>query len=162
MRRLWTALISTLALVTVLAAPASARSLTVHADPNDGPRPDIRRVWTDRTPYKVFIKIGAWQRLRGTENRFSVLLDTRGTNDFDRVIEIGFVGICVVEMWGPDGLGEPIGMRDARRPTARTIACELPKSWFGIARPVRSVVSTGVLGESHLDRAPNQGRYRGL
>jgi hypothetical protein len=149
-------------LVTALAGSASARSLTVHRDPNDTPRtPDIRRVWTGLPPFHVYIRIGAWERMRRNDARFAILLDTHGSYGFDRVIEISG-GVCVVEGYGPDGLGGLIGKRDARRPGGREIACNMPRSWFGIHRIVRTVVFSETLGEENVDRAPNEGRYLGL
>lgn len=148
--------------VTVLAGSASGRSLTVHRDPNDTVRtPDIRRVWTALPPYHVYLRIGAWDRMRRDDARFNIFFDTHGDRGFDRIIEVSG-GVCVVEHFGPDGLGGPIGRREARRPSGRELACNMPRSWFGIHRIVRTLFFSETHSEQDVDRAPNEGRYLGL
>jgi hypothetical protein len=148
MRRLTMMLLSSVVVLALLPDAASARSLTVRTDPNDTPgAPDIRKVWSDASRAAVSIKIGTWGRLRSSRHRFSVLLDTRGSYDFDRIIEISG-GECIVEKVDDGFLGDFVGGRHARRPSSRTLACRLPREWFGITRTVRFVVLTGVAGES--------------
>jgi hypothetical protein len=161
MRRIVTVLLSSIVVLAMQASPGSARSLTVRTDPNDtASQPDIRKVWSGLSVKGVYIRIGAWERLGG-HGRFSVLLDTRGSLEYDRIIEISG-GDCVVEKIESGSLGAFIGRRGAHRPSPHSISCRPPAAWFKIRKVVRFAVLTGTAGESHDDRAPNAGRYIGL
>ncbi|MGI8478326.1 MAG: hypothetical protein ACR2M2_00450 [Gaiellaceae bacterium] len=161
MRRIAQVLLALGVILAMVPSPASARSLTVRTDPDDTrSMPDIRKVWSDVSPSGVVVKIGTWDRLRSRDERFSVVLDTRGSVDYDRIIEVG--PACVVEKLRNGSLGRPFGQRPAHRPSKRTISCLLPTGWFGIRKTVRFVVLTGAAGEPHDDRAPNDRRFVGL
>lgn len=155
-------------LVTVvigaLVSPASARTLRVRTDPNDTFQPpDIRRVWTDQNRRGVYVRVGAWDRLR-SRHGFIVLLDTRRDAIEDRIVELSGTGRqCLVWKADPDGtFGDFIGERRATRPNGRSIACLAPNGWFGTTKTVRFFVKSGIGGERHRDRAPNRRHYVGL
>ena len=160
MRGLPAKLIAALAVATLLGGPASARSLTVRSDPDDETsRPDIRKVWTDETPTRFFVRIGAWQRLRQRDGGFWVALDTRSSRKFDRLIDIE-AGTCTVWRLVRGSPDRFIGRRDASRPDRRSVACDLPKSWFRGGKTVRFLVVASRL--VNPDRAPNGNLYRGF
>jgi hypothetical protein len=164
MRRVTVVVVSAMMLVGMSAGAASSRSLTARDDPNDTRHvPDIRTIWTDVASGGVYLRIRTWDHLGHHQASFAVLLDTKETNGFDRVIEISG-GECVVEKMDEGGLGLPIGQRPARFPGVRDVVCRMPSGWFAIRRTVRFVVKSGFLGLPHYDRAPDHGhgRYIGL
>ena len=162
MRRALTLLLFTISALAVLADPGSA-GLTARTDPDDTrTRPDIRKIWTDRGN-GVFVEIATWDHLSPRES-FNILLDTRGSNAYDRVIELGF-GIqkgCQVSHLDSNGtLGAPIGYRHAHRPGGRRISCRFPSGWLDIHKLVRFKVRSGIFSSriNPDDVAPNHGRY---
>jgi len=150
------------ALVASVPGPAEARSLRIRHDPNDQPNPmaDIRRVVSDLSTGAVYLRIDTWQRLRPGDQYLFVLFDSGGDQRFDRQLEI-FKGARGYRCRLQRGLGvgtEVLGERRAARPSARSWACSLPRSWFPrIHRAVRFYAGT-----ANGDRAPNQGLYRWL
>jgi hypothetical protein len=162
MRRGTVVVLSSMMLVGMSAGAASSRSLTTRDDPNDTRHvPDIREVSTDLEPGGVYLRIRTWDHLGHHQASFAVLLDTKGTNGFDRAIEISG-GECVVEKMDDGSLGLPIGRRPARFPGVRDVVCSVPSGWFAIRQTVRFAAKSGVLGLPHYDRAPDHGRYLGL
>ena len=164
MRRLTYVLAFAVAL-GLLMGPASARTLRVRTDPNDTFQPpDIRKVWSDLARRDVYVRVGAWDRLRARASGFIVVLDTRGNRRDDRVVEVSGAGNqCLVWKADDDGtLGDFIGERPATRPDRRAIACRMPAGWFRITKPVRFIVKSGIAGDRHRDRAPNRLHYIGL
>jgi hypothetical protein len=148
------------ALVTSLPGLAQAQSLKVRVDPNGSPlNTDIHRVISDLTAQTVYLRIDSWQRFHRWDvaDEFVFVLDTSGSGSFDAIVEIvparhGFS--CVVEGENPSGHLRLVGTRDASRPSQRSVACSIPRSWFPrIQRAVRFFVVT------HHDRAPNRGLY---
>ena len=153
-------LASTLALAAV--SPAMAGSPTVRSDPNDTrSRPDIRKVSTDVSRRRgVSLQIETWDAIRN--DGFGIILDTRGSPDPDRLVEMNVFG-CRVEKLNRNGsLGAFIGQRDTRRPGRRTVSCRIPTGWFGIRTTVRFIVKSEFPGVRHEDRAPDDRRYVGL
>ena len=160
----------TIGLVTVgmfggmLAESASAQDLTVRHDPPDASFQgnDYRTVATDTIPHRVVLKIGTWDPYDLGPEFEVVSMDMHGTRAVDRLVFVTNGGPdhgfrCRVT--GSDGRGV-IGRRNARRPTERGIACNLPRSWFDIHKVVRFRVQGCC--SSQLDRAPNRGWYVGL
>jgi hypothetical protein len=170
MRRFVVALVA-LALLASLAGHAQARSLRVRHDRNDSElRTDIRRVVTDLTGSAVFIRIDAWQRFSQStvEGGYFVYLDTAGDRGFDRLVHF-FPSRRGLKCWVGEvtPLGETgnfVGARRVTRPTERSVACRLPRSWFlRIQRAVRSIVLAVNDRGFRKDRAPDHGSvYRWL
>ena len=162
MRRSVIALVA-VALVTSVSGTAEARSLKIRLDPNDQPNPlaDIRRVVSDLSTRTVFLRIDTWQRLRPGDQYLFVLLDSGGKRNFDRQLEIFRAGEHGYRCRLQKGLGvgtEVVGERRATRPSRRSYACHLPRSWFlRIHRAVRFYAGT-----ANGDRAPDRGVYRWL
>jgi hypothetical protein len=158
MRRFVTVVLA-LGIAATLVATASARTLRVRTD-RDEPhgRPDIRKVWTDGSP-EVFVRIATWDRLQRDERHFVVKLDTRGSRDYERAIEIfNHDG----NVWKIDDRGsfqELLGQRRVHMINPRTLAFSGPRGWFDITRPVRFVVTARDPNARREDRAPNDGRY---
>jgi hypothetical protein len=150
-----------IALTVSVSGPAEARSLKIRHDPNDQPNPqaDIRRVVSDLSTGAVYLRIDTWQKLRRGDQYLFVLLDSGGNRRFDRKLEIfkGEHGYrCRLRR--ALGVGEVLGERRAARPSARSWACSLPRSWFPrIHRAVRFYAGT-----LNGDRAPNRGLYHWL
>jgi hypothetical protein len=152
------------ATVVALAGPSSALSLKAHTDPNDTERvPDIRNVWTEQSSH-VFIQVATWDRLTHHDVVFNIVLDTRGSNAFDRVIQLNaqraFVSTVV-----KGRTGERIGSRTVHGPDERKVWFRVPSRWLDIEIPVSIKVRTGHFenGSGNWpDRAPNYGRYLGL
>ena len=171
-------LVSCVAVVVLpLAGPASARSplsirsrtvdrsLIARQDPPDTHRvPDIRTVWSDDTGSSVYIRIRAFERLRNRDIGYRVVLDTRGSNLPDRLIEITNAELCIAYTVDPDrSVGEVIGQRRWHRPDRHDVACRLPRGWFDKTTRVSFVVYSGAGGKSRtIDRAPDDRRYIGL
>ena len=156
----------TLAISTM--GSASARSLRIRSDGNDtDSRADVRRVISDLTTSTVYMRVDFFREFRRWDHfvYLIVRLDTSGNRYFDRVLEI-YPGshsfICLLEKAARDGdPTEAVGDRRAVRPTDRSVACRLPRSWFPrIHRAVRFYVVSA--GDSPIDRAPNRGLYRWL
>ena len=159
MRRALIALVVGVALLTSVSGPAEARSQRVRHDPNDQPNPeaDIRRVVSDLTTSTVFLRIDTWQKLRPGDQFLSVAFDSGGNRNVDRQLEI-FKGVrgyrCRLQR-GDGGGTQVVGENRASRPSERSWACSLPRSWFPrIQRAVRFSVST-----LNGDLAPNRGVY---
>ena len=162
MKRRFLGVLMVAVLVASLSSLAHAWSFRIRLDPNDSPRnTDIRRVVSDLTVNRVYLKIVAWQRLtpwRSHHDEYIIRLDSSGGEGFDRVVEIyPFNGhwTCLVEVFEPFGdPGAVVGDFKAARPSPRSVACSIPRSWFPrIQRAVRFYVSTSD------DRAPNTGLY---
>lgn len=162
MRRTAGVFLSTAMVVAMLANTASATSLTARTDPNDtASTPDIRKVWTDISPRGTLFQIGTWNPLTFRDTSFSVLLDTKGSPEYDRIVEISRT-TCVVEKLRDGFLGAALGTRYLHRPNKRAIRCLVPTGWLGIRKTVGFVVVTGIAGGPHHDRAPNARRFYGL
>ena len=161
-RRRFVIALFAVALVVSVSGFAEARSLRIRLDPNDQPNPmaDIRRVVSDLSATTVYLRIDTWQRLRPGDQYLFVLLDSGGDRNFDRQLEI-FKGAHRYKCRLQKGLGvgtEVVGERRAHRPTRRSWACRLPRTWFlHIDRAVRFYAGT-----ANGDRAPNTGVYRWL
>jgi hypothetical protein len=109
---------STVAAIAVLAGPSSAVSLEGHTDSNDTERsPDIRKVWTDQSR-RVFFQIATWDHLTHHDVVFNIVLDTRGSNAFDRVIELDAQRAFVSKVVN-GRTGAPIGSRTVHGPNER-------------------------------------------
>jgi hypothetical protein len=150
-----------------LGASAQADSPRVRTDPNDSRvNPDIRSVTTDLSPTTVLLRVDAWQPVKYHTFRteYMFYMDTFGDPGFDRWVEVlrssyhGKAGIvCVVEDLETYAL---IGTAPASRPDRWSVACHLPRAWFGhIDRAVRFKVQVRNIGERRTDRAPDRGLY---
>src|SRR3954468_13951596 len=135
MRRLLV-LIVTVLTVGSITGSAAASSLRIRTDPNDSrSKLDIHKVITNLSDTTMYLRLRSWDRFRighTNDENWKFLLDTFGTRRFDLSVEIfngmhGFV--CVVEA----GHGHLIGHRRATRPDRRSVACHLPRGWFGIS-----------------------------
>ena len=134
-------------------APASAGSLKVRTDPNDSRSVlDIRKVITNLTARRMRLQIATgraydiWDVPRGMG--YAISLDTVGNRDRDVVVELlrnGDHFDCLVESSDGD-----FHSRRGVRPSHRSAACLLPRSWFEIHRRVRFHVWI----EDGSDRAP--------
>jgi hypothetical protein len=165
-RRLIALLLACIAAMSVIGS-AAASSPRIRTDPNDSRfKPDIRSVITDLSPSTVLLRVDAWDRVRlhGFNTEYMFYMDTFGDPGFDRWVEVlpsvwqgkpAFV--CVVE---DNVTGALIGTSPASRPDGRSVACHLPRTWFGhIDRAVRFFVQVRTIGERRTDRAPNRGLY---
>jgi hypothetical protein len=155
-------LVLSIVVMASLYGTASAWTLRVRHDPNDTPRrPDIRKISTDLTATQLFIKISTWQRFGPRDAYFISRLDTSGTKDYDRILELyggGDGPTCLLEKYPSFVV---VGDRPARRSDARSVSCVFPRDWFPrIQRAVRFYVSTPHDGAGGRDRAPNLGVYR--
>jgi hypothetical protein len=159
MRRSLVVLIA-VTLLASLPGLASARSLKVRFDPNDSPaHTDIRRVVSDLSESTVYLRIGSWERFHrwDADGGYQVWLDSGGDRRLDRLVEIyanegGFT--CLVEVVSGGDPSAFVGDLPATRPTPRSVACSLPRSWFPrIHRAVRFIVF------AQRDRAPDRGMF---
>jgi hypothetical protein len=141
----------------------------VRTDPNDADsRLDIHRVITNEGRHLVVLDIDTWDafsRADLSRERFVFLLDTRGSDEFDRFVQIAKRRArspnprCNVFHAGEDfGL---IGHRRAFHPDPRSVVCKLPRGWFDATKMVRFSVRTRE-GLHTRDKAPNRGRYAQL
>jgi hypothetical protein len=164
MRRAIMVWFSAAATIAVLAGPSSAVSRKAHTDPNDTERsPDIRKVWTDQSRH-VFFQIATWDRLTHRDVVFNIVLDTRGSNAFDRVIELDAQRAFVSKVV-KGRTGAPIGSRTAHGPNERKVWFRVPNGWLDIDIPVSIKVRTGHFDDgtgTWPDRAPDYGRFVGL
>jgi hypothetical protein len=155
-------------LVLSMIGPAGARTLRIRYDGDDvDGRADIRRVVSDLSTSTAYLRIDTWPRFHWFDRAYFVVrFDSSGDRDWDRLLEIYSGGhrryVCLLEV--SDASGEPgavVGQRRAHRPTERSVACALPRSWFPrIQRAVRFYVKSL---ESHVDRAPDdRGTYHWL
>jgi hypothetical protein len=164
MRRAIMVWFSAVAAIAVLAGPSSAGSLKARTDPKDTQRPpDIRKVWTDRSRH-VFFQIATWDHLTHHDVRFNIVLDTRGDNGFDRVIELDARRAFVSKV-DKGRLGAPIGSRTVHGPNERKVWFRVPNGWLDIRIRVRFKVRTGIFDNgtgTWPDRAPDSGRFVGL
>ena len=160
MRRLLTVVIAAGLAFTMVGGQALARPLTVRSDPNDTRgQIDIRRVGSDVTRRGVILQIGAFERFAVGDNaRFVVLLDTRGTREHDKLVEIT-LSSGRYTCYAYESNEDMIGVRRGTRPDGRSVKCRLPTGWFDIAKTVRFVVLSD---HRHDDRAPDRGWYLGL
>ena len=174
MRRILVIILSIL-LVGSMSGPASAASIKVRTDPNDVPggRRDIRSVSSDFSDSGVYLAIETYGRFFHEGRHYpqlSIYMDTHGTGRWDSYFDFfyGFVQgrgrgwFC--GGYGLDGTSPDEAIRKASRPTARSVACHLPRTWFpDIHRAVRFVVYEGrSAGADVVDRAPDHGVYRWL
>lgn len=124
----------------------------MRTDPNDvaGGARDIRTVSTELSDTQLYVSIEMWGRFFSGGPYIRIYLDTHGTGRWDRLVEVlyGYVrgqGLgwhCLG--YGFDGTRPPgNGAMPASRPSARSVACRLPRTWFpDIHRAVRFVVLT--------------------
>jgi hypothetical protein len=156
---------TTVAAIVVLAGPSSALSLKAHTDPRDTQRPpDIRKVWTDRSSH-VFFQIATWDHLTHHDVRFNIVLDTRGDNGFDRLIELDAQRAFVSKVNDKGRQGASIGSRRVHGPNERKVWFSIPHRWLDIAIQVKFKVRTGAFNDGSgpwPDRAPDSGRFVGL
>jgi hypothetical protein len=146
--------------VALSAGNASARSLTIRHDPNDVHSSlDIRTVWSDLADGRVYLRIRSWDQLATREIAYNVSLDTRGSDEYDRLLQI-FGDDCV--LFRSPAVGQGIGSRPSHRPDHRDVSCNLPAGWFHIRKAVRFRVDSVPGSRKHPDRAPDHGRYIGL
>jgi hypothetical protein len=150
-----------------LLGSAGAGTPRVRTDPNDsGSNLDIRSVTSDLSTSTVYLKIAAWQRIRyyRFNEEYVIWMDTFGEPGYDRVVEVLLSRVhgratlvCLVE---DASSFELYGSRPALRPNRWSVACELPRAWFGhIDRAVRFYVVLGNPGSRPADRAPDRGVY---
>ena len=173
MRRILLIILSIL-LIGSMSGPASAASIKVRTDPNDVPggRRDIRSVSSDFSDSGVYLAIETYGRFfhKGNYPQLSIYMDTHGTGRWDSYFEVLYALVsgdgrgwhCFG--YGLDGTSPDETSRPATRPTATSVACHLPRTWFpAIHRAVRFVVYEGrVAGADVVDRAPDHGVYRWL
>ena len=134
-RRLPIVLVPAIAIVTMFGGPATAWTLTPHEDPDDVTFiRDIRRVSTDKTRHRIYVRVRAWQRVEDWAAVYYVNLDTKGSAAIDRTIWMDARFGC--EVWNRDV--RTIGERDIRRLTPKTVGCAVPKAWFRMGKPVYS------------------------
>ncbi len=148
-----------------LGGTAQADSPRVRTDPNDSRvDPDIRSVTTDLSATTVLLRVDAWKPVRyhTLNSEFMFYMDTFGDPGFDRWVEVLRAYnskriVCMVEDLETYAL---IGTRVASRPDRRSVACHLPRAWFGhIDRAVRFKVQVRNIGYRRTDRAPDRGLY---
>jgi hypothetical protein len=151
-------------LMPVSGSVVAATSLRVRHDANDtSGEADIRRVVSDLSTSTVYLRVDTWQRFY--KGYFVVRFDSSGDPGYDRVLEI-YRGrhrfTCLLEkaFRGSTDPGKVVGDRRARRPSQRSVACSLPRTWFPrIHRMVRFYVTS--LG-TERDRAPDLWLYHWL
>ena len=139
-RRCLVVLVSVILLGGTLAESASAGTLTVRRDGQEQTfGRDIRTVVTGTIGNRVVLRIGTWDPYIRSGDFEVVSMDTHGRRAADRTVfftnggpDRGFQ--CKVTRSGGRGV---IGRRNARRPNERSIACNLPRSWFDIHKVVR-------------------------
>jgi hypothetical protein len=153
------------AAIILLAGPSSAASLKVRTDPRDTQRPpDIRKIWTDQSSH-VFFQIATWDRLTHRDVAFNIVLDTKGDNSFERVIDLDAQRAYVAEV-KKGRTGALIGSRRVHGPNDRKVWFSVPHRWFDIEMPVKFKVRTGAFENgtgTWPDRAPSTtGRFVGL
>jgi hypothetical protein len=118
------------------AGKADAGSLRVRTDPHDSAsKLDIREVTTHLSSTTLYLRLGSWDRfrIRNMKETWGFVLDTIDGHKMD-----------------------------ATRPDRRSIACHLPRGWFGhIDRAVRfrAFIEDPVSSKT-ADSAPNRGLYR--
>jgi hypothetical protein len=164
MIRRFVILIVGVALLMPAAGSAGARSLRIRYDGNDSSmKTDIRRVVSDLSTSTVYFRVDTWQKFY--KGYFIVRFDSSGDSGYDRVLEIyrgrhGFTCLLEKAFRGSTDPGEAVGDRRARRPTRRSVACSIPRTWFPrIHRMVRFYVTS--LG-TERDRAPDRWLYHWL
>lgn len=160
-------LVMTLSILVIgaLGGSASARTLRVRLDPNDSTSNlDIHKVITDLSASNVYLRIDSWNRFapRRMQGEYVFFMDTFGSKEFDRIVEIyGGLGkhlTCLVE----NAKFKAIGDLHATRSSGRSVACNLPRAWFGhIDRAVRFQAAIGFPPTRRArDHAPDRWVYR--
>ena len=146
------------------AATAAASPVTVHVDPNDSSSNlDIHKVATHLSATTLYLRITSWDRfrVRDMNDAWEIALDIAGTSHVDRWVGIFPTrhGVKCDVRRGPHGF-EPVGTRHATRPDRKSIACRLPRGWFGpFVRTVRLRALIEATQHALRDDAPNGGRY---
>lgn len=165
MRRVLVIVLSIL-VVGSIGGSAAARTLRVRIDPNDSTSNlDIHKVITDLSASHVYLRIDSWQRFgpRHMGGEYAFFLDTFGSKEFDRIVEILPTGgkhlSCIVEN---ASFSKVFGTRRATRASERSVACNLPRAWFGhIHRAVRFRAVIGFPSTPRArDHAPDLWVYR--
>lgn len=165
MRRVLVIVLSILVVGSV-GGSAAARTLRVRIDPNDSTSNlDIHKVITDLSASNVYLRIDSWQRFgpQRMQGEYAFFMDTFGSKEFDRVVEIypgaGKHLTCIVEN---AKFSKVFGSRQATRSSERSVACNLPRAWFGhIHRAVRFRAVIGFPPSAHArDHAPDLWVYR--
>lgn len=164
----------TLLAVGVMAAcwtvPAGAgiQGITTRKDPNDTSSVlDIRRVGSVLSRRLVYLGVGTWDPftandLMGRDNSFfKFLLDTKRRGRADKLLFMFWDDVDArfeCDLYNRDGGFK--GQRPAST-NSTSIACVTPRKWYDIEKQVQFGVEAYELGILQ-DRAPNNGRYRGL
>ena len=149
-----------------ITSPAATASVKVRTDPNDSASPlDIRTVITNLSRTTMYLRLGSWERFRigDMQETWGFALDTVGGHKIDRWVGIYPVrnGVRCDVRGGPHGF-DLIGTRHATRPDRRSIACHLPRGWFGhIRRAIRfRAFIQEPSSKAAADDAPDLGFYR--
>jgi hypothetical protein len=171
MRRMLPILVVTGVTTGFWAVPASAgvSSLTIRSDPNDSSGVlGIRRVASDLSNNQVYMAVRIWgtftkDDLNQDDNSWIVVyLDTKRRGAADRRLFLSYDPSqsrfeCSVFIVGGGFKGE----RQAGTSGDQAIGCLTPSKWFDIQKQVKFGVESYQKG-NFQDRAPNDGRYRGL
>jgi hypothetical protein len=156
-----------------LAAPTGARGLgggvTIRNDPNDTSAVlDIWQVASDLARRRVFLAVATYDPFTEADldgrngSYFVFLLDTKRRGAADKYVYAywdSVEGRFECSLFNRGG-----GFKGERRVFDRGsdfVACVLPRNWFDISKEVKFGVESYDVN-FFTDRAPNNGRYRGL
>jgi hypothetical protein len=148
------------------ARSAVAGPLRIRVDPNDSSsKLDIRGIETRLSATKVYLRLTSWDRFRSRDMHvvWGFALDTFGGGRVDRLVGIFPTGHGLkCDVRNAHRADELIGRRHATRPDRRSVACHLPRGWFGhIDRAVRfRAFINGATSQTEQDNAPDSGYYR--
>lgn len=178
MRRALAVLIVGMVSVGISAMPALAGSagvrglgggVTIRNDPNDTTSVlDIWQVATDLARRRVLLAVATYDPFTETDldgrngDYFQFLLDTKRRGAADKYVYAywdSVEGRFECSVFNRDG-----GFKGERRVFDRGsdfVACVLPRNWFDIHKEVKFGVESYDT-QFFIDRAPNNGRYRGL
>ena len=178
MRRILAVLVAGMVSVGVIATPAlagfaGARGLgggvTIRNDPNDTSAVlDIWQVASDLSRRRVFLAVATYDPFSTTDldgrngSYFVFLLDTKRRGAADKYLYAywdSVEGRFECSLFNRDGGSK--GERRAFDSGSDFVACVLPRNWFDIHKEVKFGVESYDLN-FFTDRAPNNGRYRGL
>ena len=160
------------AVVMFLPGVASAGHRTIREDPNDTDSVlDIRRVVTDIDREVSYFGIVGWEKFdpyildtHTTGTSFEFRLDTRGGKAIDGEVTLaaGHDGPgCSVWNWRR---GDYVGTYPAEAELGR-ISCEVPREALGLIEKEIRFQARAVslfIRRNALDKAPDEGKYRGL
>lgn len=149
-------------------ASAGLGGIKLGRDPDDATSIlDIRTVGTDVSGRRVFTGVRTWDNfapgdvLQQNQSGFIFKLDTRDRGRYDRVTYLAYDnndGRFECRVFTRGG-----GFKGERRANASNedISCVTPRRWYDIQKEVKFGVESYELNFLE-DRAPNNGRYRGL